>query len=298
MCNWASGDVGALRKTLAEKDAALQASLHSLEEKQKEELGRQRDELAAHWQEERRVLIARYREEILRRMRSLREDLERRWQRDLRLKVDEERVGRLAKLDELAESLKQVEGIAKENATIIDRCALNNRLQIVAGALRRALEADQRTAFANELDALRQLAHHYPVLESVVATLSDEVAYRGVDTPLELTDRFGVVKEQVRRASMVPANGGLVSHAVSTAMSKLIVSKEGYVPGDDVEAVLARTEYLLGKNDLDHAAREINQLEGWPKTLARDWIKAARQRLEVLQALEVGGMGDGGMRMC
>ncbi|KAI8056759.1 mitochondrial inner membrane protein-domain-containing protein [Syncephalis plumigaleata] len=287
MCNWSSGDIGALRKALEEKDASLQESLQSLEKQQKVELEKQRDELAAHWQEERRALIARYREEILRRMQLLREDLQRRWQRDLRLSIDEERMGRLANLDQLAESLKQVETIAKDNATIIDQCALNNRLQIIAGALRRVLESDQRAGFANELDALRQLATHYPVLESVVATISEEIAYRGVDTPLELVDRFAVVKEQVRRAAMVPENGGLVSHAVSTAMSKLLVSKQGYVSGDDVEAVLARTEYLLSKNDLDNAAREINQLKGWPKTLARDWIKAARQRLEILQALEV-----------
>jgi mitofilin len=287
MCNWSSGDIGALRKALEERDASVQKSLQSLEEQHKLELEKQREELAAHWQEERRSLIARYREEILRRMQLLREDLQRRWQRDLRLKIDEERVGRLANLDQLTESLKRVEIIAKDNAAIIDQCVLNNRLQIIAGALRRVLESDQRAGFANELDALRQLASHYPVLESVVATINEEIAYRGVDTPLELVDRFAVVKEQVRRAAMVPDNGGLISHAVSTAMSKLLVRKQGYVPGDDAEAVLARTEYLLSKNDLDNATREINQLRGWPKTLARDWIKAARQRLEMLQVLEV-----------
>ncbi|KAI9594336.1 mitochondrial inner membrane protein Mitofilin [Syncephalis fuscata] len=220
-------------------------------------------------------------------MQLLREDLQRRWQRDLRLSVDEERVGRLANLDQVAESLKQLEIICKENSTVIDQCALNNRLQIIAGALRRALESNQRTGFANELDALRQLAPHFPILESVVATITEETAYRGVDTPLELTDRFAVVKEQVRRAAMVPEDGGLVSHAVSATMSKLLVKKQGYVPGTDVEAVIARTDYLLAKNDLDNATREINQLQGWPKNLARDWIKAARQRLELLQALEV-----------
>jgi mitofilin len=125
------------------------------------------------------------------------------------------------------------------------------------------------------------------MLAPVVDSIKEEVAYRGVDTFLDLAERFQTVKEQVRRASMVPEDGGLISHAVSATMSKLLVEKQGNVAGDDVEAILARTEYRLGQFDLDGATRELNQLSGWPKRLAHDWIEAARRRLELLQALQV-----------
>ena len=57
--------------------------------------------------------------------------------------------------------------------------------------------------------------------------------------------------------------------------------------GDDVGAVLARAEWCLGDIDLDGAAREVNGLKGWPGKLASDWLREARRKLEVQQALEV-----------
>ncbi|KAG8678676.1 Formation of crista junctions protein 1 [Ceratobasidium sp. 394] len=59
------------------------------------------------------------------------------------------------------------------------------------------------------------------------------------------------------------------------------------VQGDDVLSVLSRAEYYLGVKNLDAAAREVNQLSGWPGRLVRDWLEAVRRRLEVEQALEV-----------
>ncbi|KAJ1664727.1 MICOS complex subunit mic60, partial [Coemansia sp. RSA 1694] len=57
--------------------------------------------------------------------------------------------------------------------------------------------------------------------------------------------------------------------------------------GEDVEAVLSRASFHLRQHNLDQAARELNQLSGWPKKLAQDWISAARRRLEVEQAIGV-----------
>jgi len=45
---------------------------------------------------------------------------------------------------------------------------------------------------------------------------------------------------------------------------------------------------LLNEKDLDGAAREVNQLQGWAGKLAGDWLREARKRLEVEQALQVG----------
>ena len=63
--------------------------------------------------------------------------------------------------------------------------------------------------------------------------------------------------------------------------------KEGLAAGTDVESILTRTQTYLEEGDLDQAAREMNGLKGWAKTLSRDWLGEVRKVLEVQQALEV-----------
>jgi mitofilin len=79
-----------------------------------------------------------------------------------------------------------------------------------------------------------------------------------------------------------------LSHLASAGLSKVLFRpRAGWVEGDDVGAVLARAEYLLNEKDLDGAARQVNQLQGWAGKLAGDWLREARKRLEVEQALQV-----------
>ena len=59
------------------------------------------------------------------------------------------------------------------------------------------------------------------------------------------------------------------------------------VDGDDVESILTRTETFLEEGNLDEAAREMNGLKGWAKTLSKDWLGEVRKVLEVQQALDV-----------
>ncbi|KAL7750402.1 MICOS complex subunit mic60 [Sorochytrium milnesiophthora] len=82
---------------------------------------------------------------------------------------------------------------------------------------------------------------------------------------------------------------GFISYSLSRMLSALVVPKP---PGihhkdNDTESVLARVEYYLGREDLDSAARELNALTGWPKTLAKDWLAEARRHLQVRMAIEV-----------
>ena len=63
--------------------------------------------------------------------------------------------------------------------------------------------------------------------------------------------------------------------------------KHGRTVGSDVESILTRTETLLEEGNLDDAAREMNTLTGWAKTLSVDWLAEARRVLELRQALDV-----------
>jgi len=70
-------------------------------------------------------------------------------------------------------------------------------------------------------------------------------------------------------------------------LSKLMFKKNGLAQGNDVESILAKTETYLEESNVDSAAREMNQLSGWARTLANDWLREARLVLEVQQALDV-----------
>ena len=112
---------------------------------------------------------------------------------------------------------------------------------------------------------------------------------------------------EVRKASLLPTDAGIASHAASWALSKLLFKNvsadtpatpgstaaeqgvEGGKGAGDVEGVLGKAERLLEQGDLDGAAREVNTLEGWAGVLSGDWVAECRRVLETRQAVEVMG---------
>ncbi|KAF9284643.1 Formation of crista junctions protein 1 [Mortierella alpina] len=217
-------------------------------------------------------------------------DMQRRWAREVRVRVENERGGRLARLDQINLRLKTLERQGADNAEFLDQSARTHQLWCGIKALEKAYEAGERRPFDRELARLKRLAESEKdaeVLKVVLAAVPESVAAAGVDSVPELMDRFEYVADKVREASLVPENGGVLAHGMSVILSKLMFKKHGLVPGNDVEAILARTEYYLQESDLEQAVRELNQLKGWGKRLAKDWIVAARRRVEVGQAIDV-----------
>ncbi|KAJ2512930.1 MICOS complex subunit mic60, partial [Coemansia sp. RSA 1937] len=142
--------------------------------------------------------------------------------------------------------------------------------------------------FASEMSALASAATtDFPATRAAISSISRDVAEHGVPSQVELEDRFETVRKEIRSVSLVPENGNFGSQVLSVALSKVLFEKDGLVEGDDVEAVLSRSGFYLKQHDLDSATRELNQLKGWPKKLAEDWISAARGRLEVEQAINI-----------
>ncbi|KAF9428569.1 Formation of crista junctions protein 1 [Podila epigama] len=217
-------------------------------------------------------------------------DMQRRWVREVKVRVENERGGRLARLDKINLRLKALERQGEDNAEFLDQSARTHQLWCGIKALEKAYEAGERRPFDRELARLKRLAEtekDAEILKVVLASVPEEVAAEGVDSVPELMDRFEYVADRVREASLVPENGGVLAHGMSVILSKLMFKKHGLVPGNDVEAILARTEYYLIESDLEQAVRELNQLKGWSKRLAKDWIVAARRRVEVGQAIDV-----------
>jgi len=60
-----------------------------------------------------------------------------------------------------------------------------------------------------------------------------------------------------------------------------------YLADVHAERIADVQETFLEEGDLDGAAREMNGLQGWAKTLSKDWLGEVRRVLEVQQALDV-----------
>lgn len=219
--------------------------------------------------------------------------MQRRWIREIKMRVEQERGGRLAKLDELATNLKQLERITLDNAEYLDE---NIRLHATWAAFRAltaaSADAPVRRPFRDELRALRysSAAKEDILTRAVLDSLEQtDVPDVGIEPLGDLTSWFTTsVAPQVRRVALVPEyDAGVLSYLASNLLSGFRFARHGLVEGNDVLSVLARAEYYLNEKDLDMAARELNQLKGAPRVLLSDWLDAARKRLEVLQALEV-----------
>jgi mitofilin len=218
--------------------------------------------------------------------------MQRRWLREIQVRVEQERGGRLARLEELSADIKRLERVALDNSAFLDE---NMRVHALWSALRafnNAVEGPERKPFREELRVLRHIttAKEDPVISAVLESLEgSDIPDIGVEPLADLASWFTTsVVPRVSSVALVPdQDAGVLSHLASHFFSSFRFPRYGLVPGSDVLSVLARAEYYMNEKDLDSAARELNQLKGTAKVLLSDWLNAARQRLEVLQALEV-----------
>jgi mitofilin len=207
---------------------------------------------------------------------------------NVRDRVEAERDGRLGKLNELSSSVHELEKLTAEWNSVVDANLKTQHLVVAVEAVKSALETQATPKpFVTELAALKEIAADDPVVSAAIASINPAAYQRGIPSPALLIDRFRRVASEVRKAALLPEDAGVASHIASLAMSKVLFKKSGLAVGQDVEAVLARTEVLLEEGDLDAAAREMNGLQGWAKVLSKDWLGECRRVLEVRQALDV-----------
>lgn len=216
-------------------------------------------------------------------------ELKRLFAKEIQKRVEDERDGRLGKLEELSKSVKDLEKLAGGWNEVIDTNLRTQQLHVAVEAVRASLQdSASPRPFIKELVALREIAAEDTVVNAAIASINPTAYQRGIFSTQDLADRFRRVATEVRKASLLPEDAGVASHASSLLLSKVMFKKQGLAAGDDVESVLTRTQTFLEEGDLDNAAREMNGLTGWAKTLSRDWLGEVRKVLEVRQALEVG----------
>jgi mitofilin len=220
--------------------------------------------------------------------------LQRKFLDSVRASVESEREGRLSKLDELSSSVSELENLTSQWNSVVDATLQTQHLHVALEAVRAKLDdavtSGHPTPFLSELVALKEVSTDDEVVSAAIASIPPIAYQRGIPSPASLIDRFRRVASEVRKASLLPEDAGVASHAASAVLSRLMFAKKaerGLPEGEDVEATLARTEVLLEEGDLESAAREMNGLKGWAGVLSRDWVAECRRVLEVKQAVDV-----------
>ncbi|CAK7226968.1 hypothetical protein SCUCBS95973_006377 [Sporothrix curviconia] len=233
---------------------------------------------------------------------------------ELRERVETERNGRLGKLNDLSASVADLERLTAGWTDVVEASQRAQQLHVAMDAVRARLADEDAVSavsgaaqpvlrpFVKELVAVKEIAAADPVVDAAIASIPPAAYQRGIASTPELIDRFRRVAGEVRKASLLPEDAGVASHASSYVLSKVLFRKQGAAAGgaaaatttggDDadnanVESILTRTQAFLEEGNLDGAAREMNGLKGWAKTLSRDWLGEVRKVLEVQQALDV-----------
>ncbi|KIP10515.1 hypothetical protein PHLGIDRAFT_101187 [Phlebiopsis gigantea 11061_1 CR5-6] len=296
-----------LEITLDEQTREYTIKLLEMEMEAQDKLDSQEDGFRKFFEQEKQKFVQAYREKLNQELQTQSEiinerlkeeviaqgiEMQRRWIREIKMRVEQERGGRLAKIDELSTSLKRLERIALDNSAYLDENLRIHALWSAIRAVSHAVDGPVRKPFRDELRVLRHIAaaREDTVVTTALDTLeATDVPDIGVEPLVDLTSWFTTsVAPRVANVALVPdQDGGLLSHLASHFLSAFTFKRQGLVPGEDVLSVLARAEHYMNEKDLDSAARELNQLTGTAKVLITDWLVAARRRLEVLQALEV-----------
>ncbi|KAJ5480801.1 hypothetical protein N7539_006695 [Penicillium diatomitis] len=258
----------------------------------REEFEAEREKLATAYQEKINVELQRAQELAEQRLKNeLVEqaiELNRKYIHEVQGLVEREREGRLSKLNELTQNISELESLTTGWSNVIDTNLKTQQLQVAVDAVRSVVERSETARpFVRELVALKELAADDAVVDAAIASINPSAYQRGIPSPSQIIERFRRVAGEVRKASLLPENAGIASHAASLVLSKVMFKKDGLADGDDVESILLRTENLLEEGHLDAAAREMNTLQGWAKILSKDWLGDVRRVLEVKQALEV-----------
>ncbi|WFD45192.1 MICOS complex subunit mic60 [Malassezia psittaci] len=269
-----------------------------LEAIQNEQTAQFKGRLAKELETQSAIINERLREEVL----AQGIELQRKWSKEIKAKVEQERAGRLARLDELASELHRLESVSIENAKTLDdnvdlhalSAALRQVRQAINGSALAGEEANAyvRRTFSKEFDMLRNTskAKDNDLIGSALMAIELTGTPReGVESEPTLTEWFSHrLAPRLRSVALLPEQGaGVLSYLTSMMLSPVLFSRRGLVPGKDVASTVARAEWFLDHQDLDSAARELNQLTGWAKILATDWLEEARKRLEVDQALDL-----------
>lgn len=197
-------------------------------------------------------------------------------------------------LQELSDRLARLESTGGKAADINKRLDALEKLETKAAtgaqatviAVSQVREAARGAApFNKELEALKTVAGTDEQIAKLVASLSP-YASRGVAKVATLQDRFPGVAARVARASRTRGGSGWFDQTLDRLSSLVSLRRiDQSTDPASPDAILAAAEAELKDGDLIEAVQALEALQGAPREAAEPWLKDARARIAVEQAV-------------
>lgn len=147
-------------------------------------------------------------------------------------------------------------------------------------ALERALRTTE--PLQTQINSLQHICKDDAFTTSLLAAIPSSALQYGLPSALDLRSRFNLVRNEVRKIALAPANApSLVGVAVGSVLAKLSWAPSGFVPGEGIEETLARANYLLDHGDVAGCLKELDQLHGLSSVIVKDWMDLAEARVVV-----------------
>jgi hypothetical protein len=192
-----------------------------------------------------------------------------------------------------------VERLSARVATLESRQAQASQAAAAALAVSAMLEAAQGTGpFAEELASLRAVSPPSPELESLA-----RLAQTGAPSRTALAASFPDYAARAASAARAPGDKAALGDRIVYELSRIVTLRRvGDVPGDGVDAILARAERQMEDGDLDRSLRTLDRLPAGARDAMAAWRGRAERRAEIdrnarvlraraLQALAVEARG-------
>lgn len=217
-------------------------------------------------------------------------------------KIDAERNGKLKDLKSLTEKVDFLENFEERLFESYEKFFNYSQLNIVLNNLKKLVFSSESyqnnlqelngKLILEELTKLQQLSSKDELLSlAVKAVPTDKIATDGIVSNSQLLQRWQLIVPELRSASLLPPNAGLLGHISAKFFSFFLIPKSGNVVipegeadkfnGNDIESIIARVNYNLANGDLDNAVESVSNLKGWCRKLSNDWLVEARRKLEV-----------------
>ncbi len=168
----------------------------------------------------------------------------------------------------LTQKLGQLDEKAAKSSTVGNKAAL----ALAISTLRNALDNGQ--SFANEYRALRALAGDDPDLKSLEAA-----SRTGIPATPVLRQRFRTLLPQLVKAIPASQSEGWFAKAKQSLEGLISIRQVGETAGNDPQAVLARIDALLQRNDLAKVLEEFTRLPEPVQQAGKEWQALVASRL-------------------
>jgi len=141
-----------------------------------------------------------------------------------------------------------------------------------------AVEASQGSGpFADQMAGLIAISPPSPELSALV-----RLAEAGAPSRAALAASFPDYAARAASAARAPADGAGLMAQITYELSRIVTLRRvGEVPGDSVDALLARAERQVEDGDLDHALRTLDRLPAKARDAIGGWRSRAERRAEI-----------------